>query len=295
MALIHCKECDKEISDQAAACPACGAPIALPKKPSSLEELKKPVQTKQAIGLLVFALFISLVWAYSGHQDDLKKDMAGPASMEVPSPTKKVLPVADAPLSKTGLSPTDTKSLSGSETLTVGSKSAAITLLRSEDEKHFFSDQICVDERECYGVKKFDRFITSKYPDISKIKFSPSKDVAEDKEVFTYSKQDFRRALYFAKLIKLADGETLFDFLKNCSKDMSPLNSASIGFAAQGKSYISMQFFPVLKQRGSGEEFEMQILFDRIEDRIEARSPWFSTSILTKADFMDKHGLDCWK
>ena len=27
MALVHCRECGKQISDQAAACPGCGAPI----------------------------------------------------------------------------------------------------------------------------------------------------------------------------------------------------------------------------------------------------------------------------
>ena len=86
MALIQCKECGKEISDQAAACPACGAPLALPKKPNALEENKKPLDGKQANWLLVLALIIGVVWAYSAHQDDLKKDMAGPvmASMQVP-------------------------------------------------------------------------------------------------------------------------------------------------------------------------------------------------------------------
>lgn len=33
MALINCSECDREVSDKAPACPACGAPIASGKEP----------------------------------------------------------------------------------------------------------------------------------------------------------------------------------------------------------------------------------------------------------------------
>lgn len=37
MSLIHCKECNKEISDQAAACPHCGAPLSpSPSAPNAL-------------------------------------------------------------------------------------------------------------------------------------------------------------------------------------------------------------------------------------------------------------------
>ncbi|MCL2697343.1 MAG: hypothetical protein FWE74_04605 [Oscillospiraceae bacterium] len=35
MALINCKECSKEISDKAAACPNCGCPAELPEPPTS--------------------------------------------------------------------------------------------------------------------------------------------------------------------------------------------------------------------------------------------------------------------
>ncbi len=53
MALIHCSECGREISDQAPACPGCGAPIKAPLKVPSDNERKEasPVIGIVAIGL----------------------------------------------------------------------------------------------------------------------------------------------------------------------------------------------------------------------------------------------------
>jgi predicted amidophosphoribosyltransferase len=36
MALINCKECNKEISDQAQSCPHCGAPLQSNNKPTTV-------------------------------------------------------------------------------------------------------------------------------------------------------------------------------------------------------------------------------------------------------------------
>lgn len=57
MALITCKECGKDISDQAAACPGCGAPVqstqpAMPAPPKSLGDKKVGCGTV----ILVFGL-----------------------------------------------------------------------------------------------------------------------------------------------------------------------------------------------------------------------------------------------
>lgn len=35
MALIECAECERQVSDKAAACPGCGAPIAAPHSPAA--------------------------------------------------------------------------------------------------------------------------------------------------------------------------------------------------------------------------------------------------------------------
>ena len=194
-----------------------------------------------------------------------------------------------------GLSKEDTKAFAGSDKLIIGGNVAEITLPQSEDEKRLFADYSCQDESECYGVYKFDKYIVSKYPEIAKIKFRPPKDIADDKETAAYTRLDFRRGLYFAKEIKIADGTTLFDFLTKCSKNVSPLNWAEMAYDSNQKLYIGMQFFPILRQKGTGKEFEVDILLNRYGDRIEARSPLFSTSILKYGDFMERHGLECWR
>lgn len=194
-----------------------------------------------------------------------------------------------------GLSKEDTRAFAGGDKLIIGGKVVDITLPQSEDEKHLFADFSCQDERECYGIYKFDKYIVQKYPEIANVKFRPPKDIANDKETAAYTRLDFRRGLYFAKEIKIADGTTLFDFLTKCSKNVSPLNWAEIAYDSNQKKYIGMQFFPVLRQKGTGKEFEVDILLDRYGDRIEARSPLFSTSILAYSDFMERHGLECWR
>lgn len=198
-----------------------------------------------------------------------------------------------------GLSKEDTKAFAGSDRLTPGGKVAEIKVLPSEDEKRFIADFSCWDERECYGFYKFDKYIGTKYPEIAKVKFRPPKEISNDKDALAFTRLDFRRGLYFAKEIRLADGTTLFDLLTKCSKDVSPLNWAEMAWAdpAHGFNQVHMvlQYFPVLRQKGTGKEFEVNILLDRYDDRVRARSPFFSTSMLEHQDFMDRHGLECWQ
>lgn len=75
MALIHCAECNREISDRAVSCPGCGAPIAAqPSGPDSAEA----VQTIQATGkswkgqqllaflLIAIGVFVAVGWGAAG-------------------------------------------------------------------------------------------------------------------------------------------------------------------------------------------------------------------------------------
>ncbi|MHA7682440.1 hypothetical protein [Cupriavidus sp. PET2-C1] len=176
-----------------------------------------------------------------------------------------------------------------------GPSPASFTVPMSQEERHFLSDQICVDESACFGPKRFDKFIASKYPDIAKKRYLPPRNAPLDKEEVEYMQVDFRRGLYYAKLIRLANGQSLFDFLTKCSKRLSPYNWAQIAFEPKTRQpYVGMQYFPVLKQKGTGDEFEMQILLDRHGDTITARSPFFSSNVLRYSNFLDRHGLECW-
>jgi hypothetical protein len=194
------------------------------------------------------------------------------------------------------LGPADVKSFSGSDTLSIGGPLASISVPQSDDEKRLLAEYGCVDEVDCYGRGKFEHFILKTYPDIARVRFKiPPEIVGEEREDIALKRQDFRRGLYFAKRITLANGMTLFDLLTKCSKTVSTFNWAEAAYDSKANEpYFAMQFFPVLRQDATGGEFEADILLDRHGNWITARSPLFSSSILRDSDFMNKHGLSCW-
>lgn len=63
MALINCGECDRMASDQAAACPHCGAPIAEKRLPES-NVSKKPVSRSVGFGLGIGIFLVPLVFVW---------------------------------------------------------------------------------------------------------------------------------------------------------------------------------------------------------------------------------------
>lgn len=63
MALINCRECDRMASDQAAACPHCGAPIAEQLIPAS-QTSQQPVSRSVGFGLGVGIFLVPLVFAW---------------------------------------------------------------------------------------------------------------------------------------------------------------------------------------------------------------------------------------
>lgn len=55
MALIQCRECSGQVSDKAASCPHCGAPLS--GRPAPNEK-----KTQQQAGAVVFVLIVAVVW-----------------------------------------------------------------------------------------------------------------------------------------------------------------------------------------------------------------------------------------
>ena len=65
MALIRCTECGHEVSDRAAACPRCGAPIRTPEFPATSAAATKSSLAGQTVGIVGLALGIaSIVMPY---------------------------------------------------------------------------------------------------------------------------------------------------------------------------------------------------------------------------------------
>lgn len=152
--------------------------------------------------------------------------------------------------------------------------------------------EAAVGVNDPYG-EEFDKFIFEKYPELKKVKFIPDDEMNSDTETLEAYKSDFYRGLFFAKQIKLADGRMLFDLVAKCGGNLQAPSGAQR--SADGSTYFSIQFFPTFKALGKKGSFEEQILLERVGDQIKARSPLFSSAILTKADYMKIFGVECYK
>ncbi len=253
----------------------------------------KPIVT------LIAVIFFGVVAYNNSSKDEAPAPVAAPADQPVVSPDAtqptQVAQASAQPPSQS-LSPQsqliqkmgkdDIKSFSGTEDGNIDNKQiASITVPVSPEED-------AVGESDRYG-DYFDKFIFKKYPDISKIKFHPDKTMRDDPEVMGIYKRSFYRGLYFAKQIKLANGKTLFDLVTKCSKHTVSSDGADYDRNADFKFYI--QFNPTFVQTATGEDFDENILFNRVNDKIIAKSQMFSSAILTDPNFMNDYGLECAK
>lgn len=62
MGMITCKECDKEISDNATLCPNCGNPIS-----TNIKQKKIPISAILGIGIILFPILFSWVTLSKGY------------------------------------------------------------------------------------------------------------------------------------------------------------------------------------------------------------------------------------
>ena len=60
MALIKCRECKKDVSDKAAACPHCGRPV--PQEMSLLNPLGKDKPQSGVVGCIVFGVVVIVLF-----------------------------------------------------------------------------------------------------------------------------------------------------------------------------------------------------------------------------------------
>ncbi|WP_322027307.1 hypothetical protein [Burkholderia sp. BCC1977] len=172
---------------------------------------------------------------------------------------------------------------------------ATMDVPRLGEEKRYVADQTCLDESECYGPKRFERDIFKRYPDLAKIKYHPLQDEANDADTVAMRREQFVHGLYFAKQIKLANGQTLFDFMTTCATGFNSLDGAESAYDTKTNvSYFDVRYYPTLRRADTGEPVEMQILFERRDDRFVAQSPFFTSNAVRYADFLQRHRLKCW-
>ncbi|TKC83449.1 hypothetical protein FAZ69_23455 [Trinickia terrae] len=174
-------------------------------------------------------------------------------------------------------------------------KSVTIVLPVSEDEKRYMADYVCLDESECYGPKRFQRYIFKRYPGLARVQYHPLLEDASDSELVSNRKENFFQSLYFSKQIQLANGQSLYDFMRSCSRGFTALDAAEVGYDEKMKApYFDLQYFPTLRRADTGEPIELQILFERRGDKLIARSPFFTSNALRYSDFLRRHNVTCW-
>ena len=89
MALIKCKECEKEISSDAVNCPSCGAPVKpIKKKGGFLNSLKKIVITWLVIAAVFYAGFLYIKNSFQEKAAAVKVEKAEKAASQAVAAAK---------------------------------------------------------------------------------------------------------------------------------------------------------------------------------------------------------------
>ncbi|NVH74789.1 hypothetical protein FSB08_20185 [Paraburkholderia sp. JPY432] len=169
---------------------------------------------------------------------------------------------------------------------------AVIQLPATPEEKRFVHDVRCFDD-SCMTAERFDRYIVKTYPDIAKIHYRANRIELEDKASLEDSQMAFRRGLYFAKRIKLANGSTLFDLLATCSHDFEPTDAASVGFDKNDKPFLYLQYIPVFYSNLEGKNVDMNMAYERVGDQLKATGSQLSTTAVVDRKFPDPEVLQC--
>lgn len=164
----------------------------------------------------------------------------------------------------------------------------------STAEANYLRDAHCLDERECYGAKRFTADIIKQYPEFR----DQLKRIKRTNPAVAQFDQDQLLSvvigLYFAKQINLANSQSLYDFLTTCSTGWDENNRADFGFDEQTKqNYFSLQFFPKLRRSSNGQVVELNLVFDRRGDQVKANSIGLSHAALTNPEFLAGGGLAC--
>ena len=139
----------------------------------------------------------------------------------------------------------------------------------------------------------FDAFIFKSYPDIKKQKFIPDSAMKDDEEAENIYKTGFYRALYFSKLVKLANGVSLYDFITKCAKLNRTVTFADRESADTNE--FNIQYFFQLQKTVGGELVGESLYLKRHGNKFSATRNPFAYYALSDESFMKTYGLKCVK
>jgi len=100
MALIKCKECGKDVSDKAAACPHCGAPVELPAAPAQPvpDAAQGTTKKKMNIWKIIVLVFVALmVIGFFAKKEEPQNTTSNlPISIPAATPAASSVPITAA-------------------------------------------------------------------------------------------------------------------------------------------------------------------------------------------------------
>ena len=190
MALIQCHECGKEISEQAAACPGCGAPVkreeaqaAQAAPPSGFAKAEQHVAaaSNRAQGVLQFGFAIFVIaavawWFFGGDKDKKTAEASAPQ------------PAAEAPKAWTRLQPEQIIEFDKPHVacITVDYLDQALHMIAHHEETKFnglIADNKCVGVAPKLKMKVLS--IARELDDFSVIEIVPAENTTAHNGVFT--------------------------------------------------------------------------------------------------------------
>jgi hypothetical protein len=176
--------------------------------------------------------------------------------------------------------------------------SKPVTLPQSEQEGQVVKDFRCLDENRCFTQNNFDKYILNNDKQIAGFKYKAPKEYKDDPDENTQRKIDLHYGLYFAKQIKLATNQTLFDFMNQCGKGIKTDDvsaTLTVESADAATPIFWMNYTIHLKQVDTGKPFDIDMILIRSGEQLKAQSEGSGGDMLHNPDFMYDRGLRCWK
>ena len=168
----------------------------------------------------------------------------------------------------------------------------AIYFAPSPAEQGFLQAEGC---QSCLASDQFYRFIHDD-PAVRKSRLPRNPLLANDAGDLKRQWVDqARTAVYFSRHIQLADGQSLFQLISQCSNSWdNPATVATFRHPQGSEPGFAIEYLLRFKKYGQPIGLEMRAAFLRQGSQIIANSR-FAESMLNQPDFMQQNQLRCWQ
>ncbi|WP_374557219.1 hypothetical protein [Aquitalea pelogenes] len=168
----------------------------------------------------------------------------------------------------------------------------AVRLAVSPTEQRFLQAEGC---QQCRAADQFHRFIHDD-PAVRKSRLPRNPLLASDAgDAKRQWVDEARTAVYFSRHIRLADGQSLFQLISQCSNGWdNPATVATFRHPAGTEAGFDIEYLIRFKKYGQPIALEVRAAFLRQGALIIANSS-FAEALLNAPDFMQQYQLRCWQ